>query len=317
MGLCGPDEWLGVGEDASGVSLGFVEVLGEVVDGAVESAGVVSVLDSSGGESGFDFFGGECHWVVLLGCKNEAPRLEEGGDDSVVAVDVGEDFLHRFERFDAGDHALWVVLVCRTRLHSEDSVVAHRIGGDLEVLLGEKELAGAVFVGVWKVAKDDVEVCAFVVDEPLASVAVEELGTRILECALVPFGHVDLDHIDEFFVDIDHDRLFNGVVFESLSKCCAFSATADHNRLRVRMEGHCGLAHALVEDVLIHDRGLDVVVQEERFSETGDVADLVGLILGFPFENHLLDSVLPDCRTGVRFVDKDSGCVAAHLPGLL
>ena len=83
------------------------------------------------------------------------------------------------------------------------------------------------------------------------------------------------------------------------------------------MQGHCWLAHALVEDVFVQERCLDVIVKEEGFAESWHVGDLVGLVLSFALKDHLFHSVLPDGGRGVGLINEHSGCVAvAHSPKL-
>ena len=78
------------------------------------------------------------------------------------------------------------------------------------------------------------------------------------------------------------------------------------------MKGHGGLAHALVEDVLVQDRSLDVVIEEKRFPEPWDIADLIRLVLSFAFEDHALYAVLPNCGRSMSLVNENSGCIAGH-----
>ena len=93
---------------------------------------------------------------------------------------------------------------------------------------------------------------------------------------------------------------------------CSFSATANHDSLWVRVKCHSWLAHALVKNVLVQDRSLDVVIKEKGFPEPWDVADLIRLIFSLAFENHALYAVLPNCGRCMSLVNENSGCVAGH-----
>ena len=218
----------------------------------MEAGRVVAVLDATVSKALGDLGFGEGERVMLLAGEYEAPWLEEGGDEAIVTGDVGEDVFHALKGLDAGHHALGVILIGTAGLHGEHAIFAHRFGANFEVLAGEKKLAGAVLVRIGKIAEDDVKVASLVVDQPLPGIGMEKGCTRILEGTLVPFRHVDLDHVDEFFVDINHDGGFDGVVLESFSERRAFAASANHDFLGVGMQRHRGLAHALVEDVLVH-----------------------------------------------------------------
>jgi len=54
---------------------------------------------------------------------------------------------------------------------------------------------------------------------------------------------------------------------------------------------------------------LDVVVQKQRLTKSGNVADLIGLVFRLAFENHFLDSIVPNSGLGVSLGNEHSGGV--------
>lgn len=268
---------------------------------------VVAVLDSTLRKPGFDFSLRQFHRVIRFARQDESPGLEEGIDHPVVPGDVREDLL---QGFDAAGEALGVILAGGARLHGKGSVIAHRVGTDLEVLLGEEHLTGAFLVGIGKVAKDDVPVVSFLGLKPRAGVGVKECRSRIFKRSLMPLLHVNLHHVHKFFINVDHRGVGHRVVLEGLAEGRAFPTAANDHALWIGVKRHRRLAHTLMEDVLVEQTGLDVVVQEQALAEPRNFADLVRLVLGLSFEEHFAHSKLPKSRIRVRLGNKHPGSVA-------
>ena len=88
----------------------------------------------------------------------------------------------------------------------------------------------------------------------------EQVGTGIVEAALMVIGEVFAAELDHLRVQIDHGSAFHRSVGQHLAEGAAFAAAPDENLLGSRMAEHGRMHQRLMVDMLVPFRGLSLAV---------------------------------------------------------
>src|SRR5689334_10626352 len=226
--------------------------------------------------------------IDLLCGGDEPPRRAEARDERLVGghdrKDLAQRAMDRREKVELAE-------LGHTRLQRHRAARRQTITHERVELLRKEEARWPFFQGLDEVDRDEVEPLGRAL-QVRPGILVADVGTGVLEHALVHLRQVLLAELDHFAVDVDHDAAADARIPQDLAQGRAFTTTDDQTGLRRAIaREHARVHERLVVDEVLRLARLDPPVEDQELAVRRRLHDLGVLELGLQLGDGPLDGV--------------------------